>query len=52
MLPKNPLIWASKRGNIYALEDIKAGEEILIDYNCLNEPEHLKEDYYKATSEE
>ncbi len=32
---------------VYALNDIKAGDEILIDYNFLNEPEHLKEDYYK-----
>lgn len=31
----------------YAIKDIKAGDEILIDYNYLNEPEHLKEDYYK-----
>lgn len=31
----------------YAIKDIKAGDEILIDYNCLTEPEHLKEDYYK-----
>lgn len=33
--------------NFYAIKDIKAGDEILIDYNTLNEPEHLKEDYYK-----
>lgn len=31
----------------YAVKDIKAGDEILIDYNELNEPEHLKEDYFK-----
>jgi SET domain-containing protein len=31
----------------YAIKDIKAGDEILIDYNYLNEPEHLKEVYYK-----
>ncbi len=31
----------------YALRDIKAGEEITIDYNSLNEPEEAKEDYYK-----
>lgn len=42
----------SKSRNIYAIQDIKAGDEILIDYNCLNEPEHLKEDYYKVTSDE
>jgi hypothetical protein len=32
---------------IVSTRDIKAGEEILIDYNHLNEPEHLKEAYYK-----
>jgi len=32
----------------YALRDIKEGEEILIDYNSLEEPEKSKEDYYKA----
>ena len=31
---------------IIAARDIKAGEEILFDYNQLNEPEHLKEPYY------
>ena len=34
-------------GLVYALSDIKAEEEILIDYNELDEPEHLKEVYYK-----
>ncbi len=33
---------------LVTLRDIKAGEEILLDYNELNEPEHLKEAYYKA----
>lgn len=32
---------------LYAVRDIKAGEEIFIDYNRLGEPEHLKEGYYK-----
>lgn len=31
----------------YALKDIKAGDEILIDYNYLNEPQDLKEYFYK-----
>jgi SET domain-containing protein len=31
----------------YALRDIKEGEEILINYNSLEEPENSKEDYYK-----
>ena len=33
--------------NYYALRDIKAGEEIVIDYNSLEEPEETKSDYYK-----
>lgn len=32
---------------VHAIQDIKAGDEILIDYNHLDEPEHLKEDYYR-----
>lgn len=36
-----------KKRTIYAIQDIKAGDEILIDYNYFDEPEHLKEDYYK-----
>lgn len=32
-----------------AKRDIKAGDEILVDYDALGEPEHLKEDYYKAS---
>ncbi len=31
----------------YAIKDIKTGDEILINYNDLNEPEHLKENFYK-----
>lgn len=33
--------------NYYASSDIKAGEEITIDYNLLDEPEENKEDYYR-----
>ena len=36
-----------KNYNYYALRDIKAGEEITIDYNTLEEPEEAKEDFYK-----
>lgn len=32
--------------HFYAIKDIKAGDEILMDYNELNEPTDLKEDYY------
>jgi len=43
----NPdLVNGVKVYGVYAIRDIKAGEEILIDYNSLNEPEHLKENYY------
>jgi SET domain-containing protein len=31
----------------YALRDINEGEEIMIDYNVLEEPESEKENYYK-----
>ena len=33
--------------HFYAIKDIKADDEILMNYNELNEPEHLKEEYYK-----
>lgn len=36
-----------KARTVHTTRDIKAGEEILIDYNSLNEPDHLKEAYYK-----
>lgn len=36
--------------NIFALKDIQEGDEILIDYNDLNEPQHLKESYYNYLS--
>ena len=34
--------------HFYAARDIQAGEEILIDYNTLGEPEEVKEDFYKS----
>lgn len=33
--------------NVVTVKEIKTGEELLIDYNKLNEPEHLKEPYYR-----
>lgn len=36
---------------VIAKRDIKAGEELFIDYNQLNEPEHLKEPYYAKSKE-
>lgn len=36
-----------KKRDLYAIKDIKAGDEILIDYNYLNEPEEFKEEYYR-----
>ncbi|HEV2601935.1 MAG TPA: SET domain-containing protein-lysine N-methyltransferase [Candidatus Babeliales bacterium] len=32
---------------LYAIKDIKAGDEILMNYNDLDEPEDLKEEFYK-----
>lgn len=37
------------KSQLCAITNIKAGDEILIDYNQLGEPEHLKEDFYKKT---
>ncbi len=34
--------------SFFAKKDIKAGEEITIDYNNLEETENSKEDYYKS----
>jgi hypothetical protein len=36
-----------KMRSMYSIKNIEMDEEILIDYNHLNEPEHLKEDYYR-----
>jgi hypothetical protein len=41
-----------KKRNVYTIKNIKAGEEILIDYNYLKEPEHLKEDFYRVCTEQ
>jgi SET domain-containing protein len=35
-----------KNYEFYALRDIKAGEEITINYNTLEEPDNSKEEYY------
>ncbi len=37
-----------KNYEYYAIRDIKAGEEITIDYNILEEPKEAKENYYKS----
>lgn len=37
-----------KNYDYYASRDIKAGEEITIDYNSLEEPEEAKGEYYKS----
>lgn len=44
-----PNIGKNRHGFI-AVCDIKTGEEILFNYNELNEPEHLKEAYYKTSN--
>jgi hypothetical protein len=45
-----PNIKKIAEGHFVTMREIQAGEEILIDYNQFNEPEHLKEDYYKISS--
>lgn len=42
----NPNAYRDKDFKWYALKHIKAGEEILIDYNSLEEPDEAKEPYY------
>lgn len=44
---KDPNLSKTPDEKIIALKDIQAGDEVFIDYNQLNEPEHLKESYYK-----
>lgn len=34
---------------VHAIKDIKKDEEIVIDYNIFNEPESMKEPYFKQT---
>lgn len=41
-------IHREKARPFYAVRDIRAGEEILVDYTYLKEPEHLKEEFYKT----
>ncbi len=43
---KNPNTYPDKDYKWYAKDDIKAGEEITIDYNLLNEPKENQPDYY------
>lgn len=44
---EKPNISKTSEGHLISIIDIQAGDEILIDYNTLNEPEHLKDAYYK-----
>jgi SET domain-containing protein len=44
---KSPNASRDERYWWHAAHDIKAGEEITIDYNSLEEPERVKEDYYR-----
>lgn len=43
---KVPNVAETEENYWIAVKDIKAGEELLMDYNQLNEPDHLKEWYY------
>lgn len=47
---QNLTLFERKKYDLYTTKDIKAGDEIVIDYNYLNEPEHLKEDYYRQST--
>lgn len=44
---KEPNIEKRADGNVYTIRAIKAGEEILIDYNQFGEPDSLKDPYVK-----
>lgn len=39
--------YREKDKTFFALRDLQAGEELFFDYNQLNEPEELKEKFYK-----
>lgn len=39
-----------KTGSLIVVKKITAGDEILINYNGFNEPEHLKGNYFKLNS--
>ena len=47
----DPNIIEIKEDYWITVRDIKACEELLVDYNQFNEPEHLKEPFYKSTSQ-
>ena len=42
-----PNVGVDSDDNYFAIRDIKAGEELLIDYNYLEEPEEEKDSFYK-----
>ncbi|CRX39215.1 SET domain-containing protein-lysine N-methyltransferase [Estrella lausannensis] len=44
-----PNVAKTPEGKVFTLRKIKAGEEIVCDYNLLNEPDHLKEEYYRPS---
>lgn len=43
----NPNVRQEKHKWFFAIRDIKKGEELLLDYNTLGEPNETKEDYYQ-----
>ncbi|MDD5032937.1 MAG: SET domain-containing protein-lysine N-methyltransferase [Candidatus Pacebacteria bacterium] len=47
---ESPNVFQKKYKWYYAAKDIKGGEEILIDYNSLNEPQENKEEFYRMKS--
>jgi hypothetical protein len=46
-MSKEDILKALKARTAVTLREIKAGEEILINYNSLNEPEQMKEEYFR-----
>lgn len=42
-----PNVFQDENGDVFSLRDIVTGEEITIDYDILNEPNELREDFYK-----
>lgn len=43
---KDPNVMEIEENVWFAVKDIQAGDELLMDYNQLGEPDHLKEWYY------
>lgn len=47
LMDKELIIKHFKERENFAVKDIKGGDEILVDYNSLGEPQSLKEEYFR-----